>query len=125
MKPVAMSEGSGRTKVTFAVQSMGSDLVVRLYNAQGHIGAVALAEYHPGEKRASTSVLTRFGHKDDSVAYTAAYRICSRFKKPVCALAGIHLDDITGEEIRQIVKNCNTLVDRFLGMQGKEDRPEK
>jgi len=114
MKPVVLHEGAGRTRVSLSAQSMGTDLLVRLFNRQGHIGAVALAEYHPGEKRASTSVITRFGHRDDPVACMAAYRICRRFKKPVCALAGIHVDGITQEEIEQIVKNCNTLIDRFI-----------
>ncbi|MBN2319266.1 MAG: hypothetical protein JXR49_09325 [Acidobacteria bacterium] len=117
MKPVVLHEGVGRTKVSLSAQSMGNDLIVRLFNSQGHIGAVALSEYHPGEKRASTSVLTRFGHRDDSIAYMAAYRICRHLKKPVCAIAGIHLDDITKEEIEQIVKNCRILVERYL------DRP--
>jgi hypothetical protein len=66
------------------------------------------------EKRASTSVLSRYGHRDDSVACMVAYKICRRLKKPVCAIAGIHLDEITKEEIEQIVKNCNALVDRYL-----------
>jgi len=114
MKPVLSHEGAGRTKVTLSIDTMGSDLIVRLFNKGAHVGAVALSEYHPGGKRASTSVLTRHGHRDDSVACMAAYKICRRLKKPVCAIAGIHLDNITREEIEQIVRNCNTLIDRYL-----------
>ena len=98
-------------------ESVGDDLIIRLFNEEAHIGAVALSEYHPGEKRASTSVLTRFGHRDDSVATMAAYRICRRLKKPVCAIAGIHVDNISKEEIDQVVKNCQNLVERYLKNQ--------
>ena len=113
-KPVQFEEGAGRIRVRLSVQSIGNDLMVRLYNDRQHIGAVALSEYHPGEKRASTSVLTRFGHRDDTVACKAAHDICRRLKIPVCVLAGIHVDNITKDEIKQIVKNCDVLVERFL-----------
>jgi len=109
-----MHEGTGRTEVSLVVQTIGDDLFVRLFNGQEHIGAVALSEYHPEENRASTSVITRFGHKDDSVAHMAAHKICRHLKKPVCAIAGIHLDNITKEEIEQIVKNCSTLIERYV-----------
>jgi len=113
-KPLQLDEGAGRTKVSLSAQAVGDDLMVRLSNRQEHIGAVALSEYNHGEKRASTSVLTRFGHRDDTIASMAAYEICRRFKRPVCAIAGIHVDNITKEEIEQIVKNCSTLINRYI-----------
>jgi len=80
------------------------------------VGAVAVAEYSFEENRASTSVITRLGHKDDTVAYNAAQKLCKRLKKPVCTIAGIHLDQITGEEIEQITRNCEKLVDRLTAV---------
>lgn len=108
-----LSEGKGRTKVYLSVDLIGKDPIICLFNRQGHLGAVAVADYSRAEGRASTSVITRLGHKDDSVAFNAAYKLCKRFKKPVCAIAGIHLDNITESEIAQIVQNCDKLVDRF------------
>jgi hypothetical protein len=113
MKSILLSEGAGRTKVTLSAQSIGKDLVVYFFNEHGHLGAVAVADYSHSEDRASTSVITRLGHKDDTVAYSAAYKLCKRFKAPVCAIAGIHLEHITSEEITQITENCDKLVDRF------------
>jgi gallate decarboxylase subunit D len=114
METVTFSEGTGRTKVQFAAQWIGRDLLVRLFNAQAHIGAVAIADYHSLEKRVSTSVITRLGHKDDAVACQAAHRLCKDLTRPVCAIAGIHVDDITESEISEIVRNCDRLVSRFL-----------
>jgi hypothetical protein len=113
MASISLSEGTGRTRVDLTTHTIGSDLIVYLFNDQGHLGAVALAEFNHQEKRASTSVVTRFGHKDDLVAYSAAYRLCRHLKKPVCAIAGIHLDNITEEEIAEIKHNCDRLIEKL------------
>jgi gallate decarboxylase subunit D len=114
MKSVRLSQGTGRTRVQLSTQLIGSDLIVCIFNKQGHIGAVAVADYDSRENRASTSVITRLGHKDDQVAYNAAYKLCSRLRKPVCAIAGIHVDNISKEEIAQITRNCDTLLEKGI-----------
>jgi hypothetical protein len=114
MKSVLLSEGINRTKVSFSAHWIGKDLIVSLFNEEAHIGAVAVADYEHHESRASTSVITRLGHKEDSVARSAAYRLCKHLKAPVCVIAGIHVDSITPEEIVQITQNCDRLVDQFL-----------
>jgi hypothetical protein len=120
MKLVSLSEGAGRTRVSLTTKPIGNDLVVYLFNEQGHLGAVALAEYSTAENRASTSVITRLGHKDDAVACRAAQKLCKLLRKPVCAIAGIHLDDISEEEIAQITHNCEKLVDRLSSVVGSQ-----
>ena len=114
MKSVKLSQGTGRTEVQLSIQQIGSDLIVCLSNEQGHIGAVAVADYDFKEDRASTSVITRLGHKDDLIACNAAYKLCKRFRKPVCAIAGIHLDNITQEEIDRITRNCDALIEQCI-----------
>jgi gallate decarboxylase subunit D len=114
MESMLLTEGAGRTKVRLSTQWIGQNLIVCLFNDFGHIGAVAVADYCHTEDRASTSVITRLGHKDDSVASRAAYALCKRLKEPVCAIVGIHVDSITGDEIAQISQNCDRLVERFI-----------
>jgi gallate decarboxylase subunit D len=114
MKSISLSHGAGRTRASLTTNSIGKDLVVHLFNEQGHIGAVALADYSHQDNRPSTSVITRLGHKDDSVAYSAAHKLCKRFKQPVCVIAGIHLDDITEAEIAEIMGNCDKLIDELI-----------
>jgi hypothetical protein len=113
MKPILLSAGKGRTKISLSTHWIGEDLIVFLFNKQGHIGAVAVADYSRAENRASTSIITRLGHKDDPIAYAAAYKLSKRLQQPICAIAGIHVDDITEEEISEIVRNCETLVDKL------------
>jgi len=107
-------KGEGRTRVSLLANNMGSDLVVFIYNENAHVGAVALGEYDHQQERASVSVITRLGHKDDAVAQKAAYLISKSLKKPVCIIAGIHLDDITQEEIDKILANTEIVVEKFI-----------
>jgi hypothetical protein len=109
MKSILIHEGEGRTRVSLNAHWIGEDLVVYIFNEYAHIGAVAVSEYSNKEDRASTSVITRFGHKEDSIASNTAHTICKALKRPVCAIAGVHLDNITGDEIAQIIKNCGQL----------------
>jgi hypothetical protein len=109
MKSILIHEGKGRTQVSLATHWIGTDLIVCLFNKAGHIGAVAVAEYCAQKDRASTSVITRFGHKEDSIASNTAHSICKALKRPVCAIAGIHLENITGDEIAQIIQNSSQL----------------
>lgn len=114
-----VARGKGRTRVNLQVNSMGSDLIVRIYNKNAHVGAVAIGEYDSDHKRASVSVVTRLGHKDDTVARKAAYEISKTIQKAVCVVAGIHLDDIAQEEIDQLVANADLLIVEFLNQVKK------
>ena len=112
MTPALFYEGEGRTRVGMSVSRIGEDFIVCLFNEAGHIGAAAVAEYSEKEKRASVSVITCFGHKEDALASDAARRLCKAVRRPVCVIAGIHLDDITETEIAEILKNCEKLISK-------------
>ena len=114
MSNFEISAGEGRARVNLLAQLMGDDLVIFIYNDNAHIGAVAVAEYDHKEERTSTSVITRLGHKDDVLAHKAACQICKHAKKPVCAVAGVHIDDITDAEINRVVENIDELVQQFI-----------
>jgi hypothetical protein len=109
-----LSRGDGRTRVNLVASDMGDDLIVSIHNENGHLGAVAVGEYDHENERASVSVITRLGHKDDAVAQKAAYSISKSTKRPVCVIAGIHLENITGEEIDKILENSRMAVEELL-----------
>jgi len=93
---------------------MGTNLVVCIYNDNAHLGAAAVGEYDHEEGRASSSVITLRGHRDDEVAKKQAHVIARHTQKPVCVIAGIHLDDITQDEIAKILDEVDKMVLRFL-----------
>jgi len=107
--PALFYEGEGRTRVGMSVSRIGEDLIVCLFNDAGHIGAVAVADYSEKENRASVSVITRFGHKEDRLASDTASSLCKAIRRPVCVIAGIHLDGIKEDEIAEILENCKKL----------------
>jgi gallate decarboxylase subunit D len=111
---IELRVGKGRTRVTISARFTGEDLVVLFYNEKGHIGAVAVADYDHKGQRASVSIITRLGHKEDIVAHNAAHLLCKQTKKAVCVIAGIHLDNITEMEKQQIVENSNKLVTNLI-----------
>ncbi len=110
-----LTKGEGRTRVNLLASEIGDDgLVIFIYNHNAHIGAVAVGEYDFEHQRASVSVLTRLGHKDDTIAQQAAYSIIKSTKKTVCVIAGIHLENITQEEIGKILENAVSVVEEFI-----------
>jgi hypothetical protein len=113
-------KGSGKTRILIQADTMGNDLVVRIFNAGAHIGAVAIGEYDLDNKRVSVSVVTRLGHKDDAIAQKAAYLICKAVKKPVCVVAGAHIEKIRKKEIDLIQENVLSAIEDFLILVKKE-----
>ena len=125
MTNYALTQGRGRTKVSLLANSIGSDLVVFISNANAHLGAVAVGEYDKEQARASVSVITRLGHKDDTIAQKAAHQISKTLHRPVCVIAGIHLDNITRKEIEKIGQNTDLIVESFIksvNPTGKQDK---
>ena len=114
-----LTKGEGRARVNVTVNGMGSDLVVRIYNQGAHVGAVALGDYDHEHERASTSVVTRLGHKVDALAKEAAYLLSKSMRRPVCVIAGVHLDNITGAEIDEILANTRLAVREIIDRCGQ------
>jgi len=109
-----ITKGEGRTRISLSVQGFGGDLVVFIYNENAHVGAAAVGEYDHKQNRASISVITRLGHKDDVIAQKAAYLISKHTKRPSCVIAGVHLDNITGEEIEKLLEVTDSCLKDFL-----------
>ena len=117
-----LTKGKGRARVSVTVNSLGSDLVVRIYNQNAHIGAVAIGDYDYEHERASVSVITRLGHKDDALAREAAYLLSKSIRRPVCVIAGVHLDNITREEIDEILANTKIAISEIIDVCTQQER---
>ena len=109
-----LTKGEDRTRVSLLAHRLGDALTVFIYNENAHVGAVAVGEYHIESQRSSVSVITRPGHRDDIIAREAAKLISDAGKRPVCIVAGIHLDNITPGEITGIIESARAVVDEFI-----------
>ncbi|PIE64862.1 MAG: hypothetical protein CSA26_05895 [Desulfobacterales bacterium] len=102
------------------VSWLGDDLNISLSGGdRGHIGAVALAQARPGladstEIRASTSVITVCGHKEDRIACEIAERVAVEINGIVSVACGIHVTDATRDQIESILVSARLLTDRLL-----------
>ncbi|WP_320007529.1 hypothetical protein [Maridesulfovibrio sp.] len=111
---------TARFKLKLAIEKMGKDLNVSLHGGDAaHIGAVALAVPHAGLRESgktdvSVSVLAVTGHKEDELARKFAYTLASAFRCIVSVSCGIHLENATKQEIVEVLKIADLLLDQAL-----------
>lgn len=76
---------------------------------QGHIGAVAVCA--PGME---TKVITFPGHREDVICRRWAQVLAAKYNVPVVVEAGIHFNQITKEEIQEVLRVLEKGLERFL-----------
>ena len=98
-------EQFSRIILDFTSIPMGNDLCIVIAGGEvPHLGAVAVAQARPSLQdsskwSASTSVITMLGHKEDVIARSVAHTLAAKFNKNVAVCCGIHVDDITCDEL--------------------------
>ena len=112
--PEPLVEGAGRTEVRLEVQAVGRDLLLKITGGEAHVGAVAVCE-PPGPGADPVPVVTVVpGHKEGPLAESCAVRLATASGRTVCAVAGIHQDDATREEIAAIVAHVDRACARLV-----------
>lgn len=97
--------GKGKTKVWLKKEEIEGDLIIMIGGGEKpHIGAVVLCV--PKEK---CQILKYGKHKDHIVLEPIAEKACENYKKVVVAVGGIHINNATDKEIKEIIKNCKDL----------------
>lgn len=89
-----------------------------------HVGGVAIAVPRPrSDGRGLTCDMSQIcipGHKDVHAAAEAAKMIALATEQVVSVTAGLHVDDATDEQIRQLMTNVSEVVKLFLGDYSKQ-----
>jgi hypothetical protein len=112
-------EGEGRCQITLALIDTGNGINGLLTGGEKpHVGGVVLALPRPslsGEGWSTDVYITPVpGHKDVSVAQTAAETIARKLHLPVTITAGIHSDNLVPDELSKIIGYCDTLTQAAL-----------
>jgi gallate decarboxylase subunit D len=113
------SYGTGCHRVEASALRCGNDLVVALQGGtRHHIGATAMAVARPSLAdpsmvSSSASVLCVVGHKEDELARGIALRVSAALACTVTVVAGLHVDDATGGDIRLLLENCDHAIERL------------
>ncbi len=102
-----ITSGKGKLKVFLEKKELDGDLVYILGGGEkSHIGGIVVCE--PGKKPKVTKLGT---HKDYIVLTPIAEKACEKYNKTSVAIGGIHIDNAKKEEIDQIIKNCQELLE--------------
>jgi hypothetical protein len=114
----------GRIKINIKAITIGEDLCVIISGGDSpHIGCVTLSVPRPSLSdeniiSSTTSVLNLVGHKDDEAARYVSHKLSSNLNKNVVVTCGIHVDNITSEEIKitiDLLKEITeTLIQRYI-----------
>lgn len=108
---VMLSGKRGRLTVEAEFRRIGPDVSAAISGGGGpHIGAVALAEPNGGVP--DISVVRASEHRDDVPAALAAGLLCGSLGCRAAVCCGIHLDDITPQEIQDAVELTEALCRR-------------
>ena len=120
MKDVGFEEIKNKEK-NFRLQGsmylLGNDLLVVITGMQDHIGSITLAQQYSATinpnirtknaedgtgKRisASISTLTQYHHRDDQLLTEFARNLSQKLKRVVAVIGGIHIDNISTDDIR-------------------------
>lgn len=95
---------------------MGNDWNISIYGGDiPHIGAVALGIPRPSLEdknkiSSSVSILTITGHKEDVIVQKVAKVLSSTLNSTVVVSCGIHINDITFDDIQ----NLNLVIDNLV-----------
>ncbi|MDD2439158.1 MAG: hypothetical protein PHD41_02900 [Methanosarcinaceae archaeon] len=105
---------SGRIELVLETKKIGEDYILTLTGGKKHAGAVAVGFFDEKTKLASSSVLTLPGHREDQIALKGARIISKTTRKTTVFVVGIHFEDISSEEIEEIVQGSEKIIKMFL-----------
>jgi hypothetical protein len=116
----------GSHNIYLEVNEIGADLLISIHGGdEHHIGGVSIAYVTPSHYRDASTVslssLTFPGHKDYVVANSVAEKICKTLERSTVVTVGIHYTNATKDDITDIVKAVDGLVDKFLSHYGKPE----
>lgn len=110
-----------RIEIILEVKKLGEDYLLTLTGGKEHVGAVAVGLFDEKSGRASSSVLTLPGHREEQLALDSAKRVSKATGKTSVVVAGIHVDNISLEEIKEIVSTAEEMVENFIASCEKSD----
>ncbi|WKY42850.1 hypothetical protein Q5O14_09175 [Eubacteriaceae bacterium ES2] len=102
------SVGSGDTALNYEVKKLGDDYLVMLTGGDIHIGCTAI-----GDDGRIVSY-TPLHHRDDTLAIPLAQKISQEHHCICTVVAGFHLDNISKEQIFEVVENSKKGIKQLL-----------
>lgn len=119
MDIITITEKDDRFEVSAAVHVLGRDILVVLSGGALHIGAVGIGQpraslKYEGKISSTGSVFTILGHKEDVIAKSMSEELAKNLNRTAVAVAGIHWDGLTTEELDKIVNICSRITAKII-----------
>jgi len=111
----------GKVEIVLDAKKVGEDYLLTLTGGEEHVGAVAVGLFDEKSQRASSSVITMLGHREEYLALDGARQVSRATRKTSVLVVGIHQDNISPEEIRDIVSAAGEMVESFIAFYEKGD----
>lgn len=111
----------GKVEIVLDAKKVGEDYLLTLTGGEEHVGAVAVGLFDEKSQRSSSSVITMPGHREEYLALDGARQVSRATRKTSVLVVGIHQDNISPEEIRDIVSAAGEMVESFIAFYEKED----
>lgn len=106
---IIIEKTEGRVNVKLEALKAGNDICLLITGGDTpHIGAVSVYSI---ENKINTTIFE--GHKDDKVSEYFINNMKDYFKGKISASCGIHIDDITKEEINIVMEICRDIADEL------------
>lgn len=109
----------GKIEITLEAKKIGEDYLLILTGGEEHVGAVAVGLFEEKSQRASSSVITMPGHREEYLALQGARQVSRATRKTSVFVVGIHQDNINPEEIKNIVSATEEMVESFIAFYEK------
>lgn len=119
-KAVELSIDRGKYKVHLIAIPTDDGLIITILGGEKpHVGAVAIGVPRPSLKdpsklSATSSVFTLPSHKDDEIAKPIAERIAKKMNQTTVVVAGVHIENASKLEIRELLANAKKAGDEFI-----------
>ena len=110
---------AGGYPVSCQAVSMGQDYTICVWGGDTpHVGSVVMSVARPsltGEGTGVTSsVINGMGHKDEYVARKFAEATAVKYNCTAVCTCGIHIDNITKEQLQNVADACDRLLAKLL-----------
>lgn len=97
----------------------GKDITLAVYGGDTpHVGSVVLSIPRPSLTghgiSVTSSVLNVVGHKDETVARWFAESVAVKKECTVTCSCGIHVDNITTEQLAALKESCSRLLEKII-----------
>ena len=103
-----------RIEIILEAKKIGDDYLLILMGGREHVGAVGIGHFDEKSQRASSSVVTMPGHREEQLALQGARQVSRATKKTTVFVAGIHQDNISPEEIKDVVSAAEEMIADFI-----------